>query len=157
MLYNAVLENPNYTVDPRNDCREFDLLTVYFIDRGGLRLFDGADSSNVLANKQCYTMLFSNSFVTSIDAQWISLGKYILGIRVCVCVCLFVLYPGVHKKMVSTDDDTSFIHVSATEDPETDISCTDVMILLLCLSSIGGFIVFLVWIASPRLFGTPPS
>ena len=92
-----MLENPNYTVDPRIDCREFDLLTVYFIDRGGLRLFDGADSSNVLYNKQCYTMLFSNSFVTSIDAQWISLGKYILGIRVCVCVCLFVLYPGAYQ------------------------------------------------------------
>jgi hypothetical protein len=53
-----MLENPNYTVDPRIDCREFDLLTVYFIDRGKRRLFDGADSSNVLYNKQCYTMLF---------------------------------------------------------------------------------------------------
>jgi len=81
------------------------------------------------------------------------------------------------KKMVSTDGDTSFhpFHVSlstakattakatttkattakATTETETDISCSDVMILLLCLSSIGGFIVFIVWIASPRLFGTP--
>ena len=76
---------------------------------------------------------------------------------VCVCVCAYSSCTLVHTKMVSTDDDTSFhpLHVSATEDPETDISCTDVMILLLCLSSIGGFIVFLVWIASPRLFGTP--
>jgi len=59
--------------------------------------------------------------------------------------------------MVSTDGDTSLLHVSksATGDPETDISCSDVMILLLCLSSIGGFIIFLVWIGSPQLFGTP--